>query len=100
MKLKNYGYVKKEVELRVLTIAELKNKIFEAYVLKGIRTVRLIDITSGTVAVFRSLNDLAQNDWDGNCNIELIGLPHGYGTEGDMDVVILFQFSDDTLRII
>lgn len=42
MKLKYYGYKEKHVEVRALTMAELKLRIIAAYVEKGEREVQLI----------------------------------------------------------
>ena len=95
MKLRNYGYKVAKVETREMTIAELKLAIIESYVNKGVREVQLIDITSGDTTTFNSVEEVARNVWCGNCKIELINLPHGFGTKEDAKAVILFQTAED-----
>ena len=91
MKLKMYGYKTKTVDIRHLTIAELKLAIIEGYVRNGFKEVQLIDITSGDTTTFRNVRDVAENTWCGDCEIELLNLPHRYGTESDYKVVMVFQ---------
>lgn len=95
MKLKQYGYKTKEVEVRELTIAELKLSILSGYIEKGVREVQLIDITSGDTVTFKTMEDVINNRWSGNCKIELINLPHGFGTKDETKVVIIFQLADE-----
>ena len=95
MKLKYLGYREKKVETRELTIAELKLSIIEAYVNKGVKEVQLIDITSGDTITFNSIEDVARNEWRGNCKIELINLPHTYGTEEENKAIIIFQEAEE-----
>lgn len=91
MKLKYLGYIERKVEIRELTIAELKLSIIEAYVNKGVKEVQLIDITCGDTITFKSIEDVARNEWCRNCKIELINLPHAYGTVEESKVIIIFQ---------
>ena len=95
MKLKYLGYRERKVETRELTIAELKLSIIEAYVNKGVREVQLIDITSGETITFNSIEDVVRNEWSGNCKIELINLPHTYGTEEERKSIIIFQLAEE-----
>lgn len=96
MKLKKLGYREAKVEIRELTIAELKLSIIRAYVDKGVKEVQLIDITSGDTITFYSIEDVARNEWNGNCKIEIINLPHAYGTEKeDSKIIILFQDAEE-----
>ena len=95
MKLKHYGYKEKKVEVRGLTIAELKLSVIEAYVNKGVKEVQLIDITSGETVTFNSIEDVTRNEWAGNCKIELINLPHGFGADKESKAVIIFQMADE-----
>lgn len=95
MKLRQLGYREKKVETRELTIAELKLSIIEAYINKGVKEVQLIDLTSGDMITFNSIEDVARNDWSGNCKIELINLPHSYGTRGEIKVIIIFQEAEE-----
>ena len=95
MKLKYLGYRERKVETRELTIAELKLSIIESYVNKGVKEVQLIDITSGDTITFNSIEDVARNEWSGNCKIELINLPHGYGTKEESKAIIIFQEEEE-----
>ena len=95
MKLKMYGYKTKTVEMRHMTIAELKLSIIEGYVRSGFREVQLIDITSGDSTTFRNVRDVAENAWSGNCEIELLNLPHKYGFDLDNKTVVIFQEAND-----
>lgn len=95
MKLKYLGYRERKVEIRELTIAELKLSIIEAYVNKGVKEVQLIDITCGDTITFKSIEDVARNEWSGNCKIELINLPHVYGTVVESKVIIIFQGAEE-----
>lgn len=97
MKLKYLGYMERKVETRELTIAELKLSIIEMYVNKGVSEVQLIDITSGDTATFNTIEDVARNVWCGNCKIELINLPHTYGTEEESKTIIIFQCADEEI---
>lgn len=95
MKLKYLGYRERKVQTRELTIAELKLSIIEAYVNKGVKEVQLIDITSGDTITFNSIEDVARNEWSGNCKIELINLPHTYGTKDESKAIIIFQEAEE-----
>ena len=95
MKLKYLGYRERKVETRELTIADLKLSIIEAYVNKGVKEVQLIDITSGDTITFKSIEDVARNEWCGNCKIELINLPHAYGTKEESKAIIIFQEAEE-----
>lgn len=94
-KLKYYGYKEKSVEVRELTIAELKLNIIAAYVEKGESEVQLIDITGGETVTFNTIADVTANEWAGDCKIELINLPHGYGYEENIKTIILFQVAEE-----
>ncbi len=95
MKLRQYGYQEKKVQVRELTIAELKLSIIAGYVVHGIKEVQLIDISSGDSATFMTIEDVVQNHWSGNCKIELINLPHIYGSDNDNKTVVLFQPAEE-----
>lgn len=95
MKLKYLGYRERMVETRELTIAELKLSIIEVYVNKGVEEVQLIDITSGETTTFNSIEDVVRNEWCGNCKIELINLPHAYGTKEESKTIIIFQVAEE-----
>lgn len=94
IKLRNYGYTLKTVELREITIAELKLHIINAYRTKGDKSVKLINIVSGTVTVFNNIDDVLENDYCGDCKIEIIGMPHSYGTSDDNETIILYQLTE------
>lgn len=100
MKLKYLGYREAKVETRELTIAELKLSIIEAYINKSVKEVQLIDITSGETITFNSVEDVISNEWCGNCKIELINLPHEYGTDEESKIIIIFQLADESDRVI
>ena len=93
--LKYYGYKEKSVEVRELTIAELKLRVIAVYLEKGEREVQLIDITSGDTVTFKTIADVVANEWAGDCKIELINLPHSYGCENAWKTVILFQTAEE-----
>jgi hypothetical protein len=95
MKLKYLGYREKKVETRELTIAELKLSIIEAYVNKGVKEVQIIDITSGDTTTFNSIEDVVRNEWSGSYKIELINLPHAYGTKEETKAIIIFQEAEE-----
>ena len=95
MKLKYLGYRERKVETRELTIAELKLSIIEAYINKGVKEVQLIDLTSGDTITFNTIEDVARNEWCENCKIELINLPHAYGTEEKSKAIIIFQEAEE-----
>ena len=95
MKLRQLGYRERKVETRELTIAELKLSIIETYINKGFREVQLIDLTSGDTITFNTIEDVARNEWCGNCKIELINLPHAYGTEEKSKAIIIFQEAEE-----
>lgn len=95
MKLKYLGYRERKVETRKLTIAELKLSIIEVYINKGVKEVQLIDLTSGDTITFHTIEDVARNEWCGNCQIELINLPHSYGTEDKSKTIIIFQEAEE-----
>ena len=94
-KLKYYGFKEAKVQTRSLTLAELKLKVIEAYVERGEKEVQLIDITSGDTVTFNTIADVFENKWADNCKIELINLPHGYGTPDNTKTVILFQEAEE-----
>lgn len=100
MSLRNLGFTERKVELRELTIAELKLEIIKSYVDKGVIEVQLIDITSGDTTTFNTIEDVTRNEWSGNCKIELINLPHSYGTEEKRKVLMIFQEIEDDNRVI
>ena len=100
-KLRYRGYKERTVQTREMTIAELKLAIISGYIDKGVREVQLIDISSGDTVTFNSIEDVARNEWCGDCKIELINLPHGWGTEESQKVVIIFQVTEsDSDRVI
>lgn len=100
MKLRQYGYTEKKVQVRELTIAELKLSIIAGYVEHGVKEVQLIDITSGENTTFKSIEDVARNEWSGNCKIELINLPHGYGNKDENKTVVIFQIAEEGEQVI
>lgn len=93
-KLKYRGYKEKKVEVREITMAELKLLIIQSYIEKGVREVTLVDITAGETTTFNTLEDVVKNDWAGDCKIEIINMPHGWGTKEETKTVILFQLAD------
>lgn len=95
MKLKYLGYRERTVETRELTIAELKLSVIGAYINKCVEEVQLIDITSGETTTFNSIEDVVRNEWCGNCKIELINLPHAYGTKEESKTIIIFQVAEE-----
>lgn len=94
MKLRKLGYKEATVQTRELTIAELKLSIIELYVNKGCKEVQLIDITSGDTVTFKTIEDVVSNEWCGSCKIELINMPHAYGTDNDNKVIVIFQLAE------
>ena len=93
--VKLFRLQREKVKTRELTIAELKLSIIEAYINKGVKEVQLIDLTSGNTITFNSIEDVARNEWCGNCKIELINLPHSYGTEEKNKAIIIFQLAEE-----
>lgn len=93
-KLKYRGYKEKKVEVREITIAELKLLIIQSYIEKVVREVTLVDITEGETTTFKTIEDVIKNDWAGDCKIEIINMPHGWGTEEENKTVIIFQLAD------
>lgn len=95
MKIKEYGYQESTVQRRSMTIAELKLSILESYIRNGVREVILMDISSGDATKFNSIEDIANNKWLGDCKIEVIGLPHGWGYGDDWKHIIVFQIAEE-----
>ena len=96
MKLKYYGFKEAKVEKRSMTIAELKLAIIAGYVEHGEKVVVLMDISYGDTVTFRTIEDVTKNQWSGNCNIELINLPHTWKiSEDHTKTIIVFQVSED-----
>lgn len=95
MKLKYLGYRERKVETRELTFAELKLCIIQMYIDKGVKEVQLINLTSGDTITFNTIEDVAKDGWCGNYKIELINLPHSYGTEEESKSIIIFQAAEE-----
>lgn len=104
--LKYKGYTEAIVQKRELVIAELKLHIIQAFNKGNIKEMRLVCLNDGTVETFYSIEDVLENDWCGDCKIEVINLAHKYGTvdtNGKFDedaTIILFQTIEDDFKII
>lgn len=100
-KLKYHGYKEGKAELRHMTLGELKLYILRAYADKGAFKTQLIDLTSGESITFGNSEDVLKNEWSDNCEIEVINLPHKFGTEVEYKAIILFQEAEcDKDRVI
>ena len=42
----------------------------------------------------KDIDDVLENDYCGDCKIEIIGMPHSYGTSDDNETIILYQFTE------
>ena len=100
MNIRQYGYKEKTVQLREMTIAELKLAIIERYIKYGVKEVQFIDISSGDTVTFNSIEDVTRNEWSESCKIEVINLPHSWGTETEYKWVVLFQISECSTDIV
>ena len=101
IKLRYYGYREKAVELRELTVAELQLHIINRYIEKGIKEMRVIDISSGEIKIFHTVREVLECEWCGSAKLELVGLPHSWGTEDESYEVILIQQAEiDEDRVI
>lgn len=76
MSLKNYGYKKEEIEIRKMTMAELRLGVVQELLKKNYRYVeiRLVNTTCGEVDTFRSTEDLLMAEYNENYEIELISM--------------------------
>lgn len=76
MSLKNYGYKKEEIEIRKMTMAELRLGVVQELLKKNYRYVeiRLVNTTCGEVDAFRSTEDLLMAEYNENYEIELISM--------------------------
>lgn len=76
MSLKNYGYKKEEIEIRKMTMAELRLGVVQELLKKSYRYVeiRLVNITLGEVDTFRSTEDLLMAEYNESYEIELISM--------------------------
>lgn len=94
MRIKDLGYREAIVQKRELTFGELQLAIIERYVSKGVKEVQLIEITSGVTAIFNSIEDVVRIDWSSSCKIELINMPHAFGTTDDNKTIIIIQLAE------
>lgn len=90
-KLKYYGYKEETITLRRLTFAELQLLIIDAYVNKGEKEVEIINATSGDIEIFNTIKDVLSCNWDGNAEIEIVNMPHVYGTDTNYKTIIIFK---------
>lgn len=98
--LKMFGYKEVTVEKRAMTLGELKLLILRSYMKKGEREFQLIDISSGDTITFNTSEDVLSNEWCDDCNIEIINMPHSYGTDEETKAIIIFQEADEDLQVI
>ena len=98
--LKYKGYTETTVQKREIVIAELKLHIIQAFNKNNIKEMRVVCLDDGTVTIFHSIEDVLENDWCGECKIEVINGAYKYGIEdadGNFEAeatIILFQTSE------
>ena len=66
----------------------------------GEKEVQVIDITSGDSETFHTIEDVVNNNWCGDCKIEIINLPHAYGTKESGKTIIIIQMAEFTEQVI
>lgn len=74
MSLMNYGYKKEEIQIRKMTMAELRLGIVQELLKKNYRyvNIRLVNTTCGDVDSYRSTEDFLMADCNEGYEIELI----------------------------
>lgn len=76
MKLENYGYKEKVLKARRMTLAEMRIGVLKMLSEKGYNFahIRLVDIYSGDVDVFKSTNDFLMADVNESWQIDLLSV--------------------------
>ena len=74
MDLKNYGYKREEIEVRRMTMAELRIGIVQKLLKKNYRyvNIRMVDTTCGDVESFNSTEDFLMAEYNEGYEIELL----------------------------
>lgn len=74
MSLMNYGYKKEEIQIRKMTMAELRLGIVQKLLKKNYRyvNIRLVNTTCGDVDSYRSTEDFLMASYNEGYEIELI----------------------------
>lgn len=74
MSLMNYGYKKEEIQIRKMTMAELRLGIVQELLKKNYRyvNIRLVNTTCGDVDSYRSTEDFLMAGYNEGYEIELI----------------------------
>ena len=102
--LKYRGYTETTVEKREICLAELKLHIINGFNKGKVKEMRAVCLDDGTVEVFHSIEDVLENNWNGDCKIEVINLAYKYGVTDENEnfdeeaTVILFQTAEDNFR--
>ena len=98
--LKYRGYTEATVQKREICIADLKLHIIQAFIKHTIKEMRVVCLDDGTVETFRSIEEVLENDWCGDCKIEIINGAYKYGTSNEDEefdeeaTIILFQTAE------
>lgn len=98
--LKYRGYTETTVQKREICIAELKLHIIQAFIKHTIKEMRVVCLDDGTVETFHSIEEVLENDWCGDCKIEVINHTYKYGKSDENEefdeeaTIILYQIAE------
>ncbi len=83
MNLMKFGYKKEEIQIRKMTMAELRLGVVQELLKKNYRyaEIRLVNTTCGEVDIFRSTEDFLMAEYNECYEIELISVKEVLGYE-------------------
>lgn len=93
MKLRQYGYTDKKIEVRQMAMAEIALAISQEIIeMKKEKTeIRVIDCFKAEVDIFNGLTDFLSENWNGSYKVNVYGwaLMHDERTNTDFFKVII-----------
>ena len=81
--LKYVGYREVMVQKRKMTVGELRHRIARVYLKKADRKIIMLCLDDGERLELNSMDDALDFEWADSCNIEIINMPHWWGTKDE-----------------
>ncbi len=105
VRLKYVGYREATIQKRRMTVGELRHRIAKIYLNVEKKKIIILTLDDGARLELNSMADALDFGWADDCNIEIINMPHCYGSKsesGEMDAdavtVITVQLAPEELE--
>ena len=93
--LKYVGYREATIQKRKMTVGELRHRIANIYLKVEKKKIVILLLDNGDRLELNSMTDALDFEWTDDCNIEIINIPHIYGSKSESE-----EMDDDTVTVI